>query len=310
MRFLLAAALALCACKRSHPPSDCSAGMADFQTWAKSMATTAPVACYWLPARIVERVALDDADIQLMGHLDPVERAPIVSVTRDEVLLDGQTEWEAPQPFEKLTRTLGADLDQLRKNYLMIHPRERFNGTFDLEIDGDAPWELVVNVLRVASRVGYPHLKFGFARDLDISEPPPSDDRKIEFYVSLALNERGALNRSVLVRKVFGDCAPARELIYSLAKVSDDNRRVPILFEDVPRAVESCGCSVDLAAAKRVLWVLHPRFGCAALSVTLDGKAPRFEAPAEITWSEAYRRVIKAVRSDAQARLNPVEIRK
>jgi hypothetical protein len=308
MKYLFAAALALCACKRSDPPRDCSAATADFREWSKTMAATAPVACYWLPARIVHRVPLDDGDMQLLGHADPVERAPIVSVTADRVFLDGQPEWEAPQPVEKLTRTLGADLDQLRQNYLMIHPRERFNGTFDLEIDGDAPWELVVNVLRVASRVAYHHVSFGFARDLDISEPPPSDDRKIEFYVSLALKEQGVRNRSVLVRKVFSDCEPARELIYSLAK-ADDDRHIPILFEDVPKAVEACHCAVDLAAAKRLLWVLHPRFGCAALKVNLDGKAPQLEAPAEMPWSEAYRRLIKAVRADAQARLNPAATR-
>ena len=299
MKWFLATAALLFAGGGNAAPRDCKADMTDFRAWAKRMAATAPIACnMWTRSKLV---SLDAADLKLLGQPDKLLRAAIITVEKDIITLDDKPEWQAPQPLSRLTQTLGADLTTLRENYQRIRPDVPFNGMSIFQIHPDAPWSVVSEAMRVVQQAKYPKIAIGFERPLGISAPPPS---AIDAEVSTMAGERPVHNVEPLLQKVFANCPAAKQAVDSRRKVADD-RRTAVLFEDTPRAIESCGCAVDLAAAKQLLWLLHPRFGCAMLNVNADASAPKTEAPADAPWSTMYRRVIQATRADAARRLNP-----
>jgi len=98
--------------------------------------------------------------------------APLVTVTKDSVLVDGVqagsarevAERGSAQPIEELRGILA----RKRELWGQVVPDKPFPGAVVLEIDGDTPAVVVKSVFHSAVKAGYPHVSFMVHR----LEPP------------------------------------------------------------------------------------------------------------------------------------------
>jgi hypothetical protein len=93
---------------------------------------------------------------------DPVERAPVVQVFNDKILLDG-----APCDLE----SLGDKLRTLRSYFLMLHPTERFNGAAVLLVDYSLPIDRFVALAHTIHDAGYDRPLLTFTKVETLQRP-------------------------------------------------------------------------------------------------------------------------------------------
>ena len=109
-----------------------------------------------------EMASQQGLEIPTVPHADPIRSAPIVSISSQAVLLDGQ---RVANPSEVVNSTDRIDrlferLQDARRNFPLVHPTETFEGDIIFQIDQQMLWQLVKRVAQTCALAGYTNLNF------------------------------------------------------------------------------------------------------------------------------------------------------
>lgn len=201
----------------------------------------------------------------------PVPEAPAIFVTRKLIVLRGHVVSElSPRP------ALGALASEL-SGILAQAP-----GTpVLLAIDDTTPWSVVAGIAQAAERGGAGSLELLFtAGTSEVTPPEPG------------------LRGQRRTPDLFSACDPAAALMGRLADAADRTR---MLVDELPRAIEACGCRVELPAVRRWLWLIWGRGAPGMPMTTVALAISRSGAPLAIDpstpWSVAHAMVVAAART-------------
>lgn len=105
-------------------------------------------------------------EIPTVPHADTIRSAPIVSISSQAILLDGQ---RVANPSEVLASTDRIDrlherLQDLRRNFSVTHPSETFGGEIVFQVDRATSWRLIKRVAQTCTMAGYNNLNFAVSR--------------------------------------------------------------------------------------------------------------------------------------------------
>ena len=100
-----------------------------------------------------------------------LERAPIVAIGKDVVTLDGKRMTDVPSLLRDAgtagdwrIENLVVELDTLRRNWAIVHPREPFPGAVVLQADKATDFRVIKKVMFSAAQAGYPNIAFAVNR--------------------------------------------------------------------------------------------------------------------------------------------------
>ncbi len=105
-------------------------------------------------------------EIPTVPHADTIRSAPIVSISSQAILLDGQ---RVANPAEVLASTDRIDrlherLQDLHRNFAVTHPNETFGGDIVFQVDRATSWRLIKRVAQTCTMAGYNSLNFAVNR--------------------------------------------------------------------------------------------------------------------------------------------------
>lgn len=93
-----------------------------------------------------------------------LEIAPIIAIDADVVTLDNRrmadTQTLASSPQLERIEQLVQDLETMRRNWAVLHPREQFSGTVILQADRNVDFRVVKKVMFSAAQAGYTNISF------------------------------------------------------------------------------------------------------------------------------------------------------
>jgi len=243
----------------------CAAEAARLGAWMKLLAAE---------GHLVVALAGDLKLVVLGGALPTqVREGPVIWVTRGLVEFQGKVVAKATPgaALGTLTAELSGVLPQLPGSRVIV------------ALDEGTPWAVVAGVAQAAERGGAGELELVFTAGKSQVTPPEGPAPKPP--------------RGQRMPELFTRCGAADDLMERVG-VADD--REPLLLEELPRAIEQCGCKVELGALRRWLWALWSRDepGMPMTSVVLAvaaGGAPLTMAPGT-PWSVAHAAVVTAAR--------------
>lgn len=101
-------------------------------------------------------------EIPTVPHADQLHMAPIVSISAQAILHDGQ---RVANPAEVLASTDRIDrlferLQDSRRTWPVTHPNEPFAGDIIFQIDRSTQWQLIKRVAQTCALAGYTNLNF------------------------------------------------------------------------------------------------------------------------------------------------------
>lgn len=195
-----------------------------------------------------------------------LREAPVLEVSPTDLVFQGQAApWSAAAPVPPM-------IEAALRGSLTRAP-----GTLMIAIDETVPWAVVAGAAQAAERTGARTLELVFTAKSELAVPPePRDPARM--------------------RDLFARCGEARALMDGLGR--EEGEKSPIMIEELPRAIEACGCEVELPSVRRWLWFLWGRDlpGMPMTSVALaigSGGAPVTMDPAT-PWSAAHATVVAA----------------
>lgn len=98
------------------------------------------------------------------ANTEEIEIAPIVAIDPSVVTLDNRrmadTETLASTPNLERIEQLVQDLETLRRNWSVLHPREPFPGTIILQADENVDFRVIKKVMFSAAQAGYTNVSF------------------------------------------------------------------------------------------------------------------------------------------------------
>jgi biopolymer transport protein ExbD len=98
------------------------------------------------------------------ANTESIEIAPIVAIDPQVVTLDNRrmadTETLASNPNLERIEQLVTDLETMRRNWSVLHPREPFAGTVILQADEDVDFRVIKKVMFSAAQAGYTNVSF------------------------------------------------------------------------------------------------------------------------------------------------------
>ena len=96
-----------------------------------------------------------------------LERAPIVAIGKDVITLDGNRMTDVPSLLRDAgtagdwrIENLVVELDTLRRNWAIVHPREPFPGAIVLQADKSTDFRVIKKVMYSAAQAGYANVSF------------------------------------------------------------------------------------------------------------------------------------------------------
>ena len=93
-----------------------------------------------------------------------LEIAPIIAIDPDVVTLDNRrmadTQTLASTPQLERIEGLVTDLETMRRNWSVLHPREPFSGTVILQSDRNVDFRVIKKVMFSAAQAGYTNISF------------------------------------------------------------------------------------------------------------------------------------------------------
>jgi len=109
-----------------------------------------------------EMASQQGLEIPTVPNADQIVSAPIISISSQAILLDGQ---RVANPAEVLASTDRIDrlferLQDSRRNFPVTHPSETFAGDIVFQIDRQMQWQLVKRVAQTCALAGYTNLNF------------------------------------------------------------------------------------------------------------------------------------------------------
>jgi biopolymer transport protein ExbD len=97
-------------------------------------------------------------------NTNSLEEAPIISINRQVVMLDGRrmADTASLASTAELTRIeqLVQDLETLRRNWAILHPSQPFPGTVIIQADVNTDYRVVKKVMFSAAQAGYANISF------------------------------------------------------------------------------------------------------------------------------------------------------
>lgn len=105
-------------------------------------------------------------EVPEVPHADAIKSSPIVSISEQAILLDGQriaTPAEVRAVTDRIDR-LFERLEQARREYPVLHPAEPFAGDIIFQIDRRVDWQLIKNVAKTCALAGYTNLNFAVTK--------------------------------------------------------------------------------------------------------------------------------------------------
>jgi biopolymer transport protein ExbD len=97
-------------------------------------------------------------------NTNTLEEAPIISINRQVVMLDGRrmADTASLASTAELTRIeqLVQDLETLRRNWAILHPSQPFPGTVIIQADVNTDYRVVKKVMFSAAQAGYANISF------------------------------------------------------------------------------------------------------------------------------------------------------
>ncbi|MCB9595934.1 MAG: biopolymer transporter ExbD [Sandaracinaceae bacterium] len=98
------------------------------------------------------------------SHVVDIEIAPIIAIDPQVVTLDNRrmadTRTLADNPNLERIEQLVQDLETLRRNWSVLHPREPFQGVVILQADRNVDFRVIKKVMFSAAQAGYTNVSF------------------------------------------------------------------------------------------------------------------------------------------------------
>ena len=110
--------------------------------------------------------AAQGLEIPEIPHADALVSAPIVSISRDAILLDGvrvATPNDVRTVTDRIDR-LYERLDQARREFPVLHPERQFEGDIVFQIDRAVQWNIIKAVAKTCALAGYTRLNFAVTK--------------------------------------------------------------------------------------------------------------------------------------------------
>lgn len=283
----------------AREPADCANEQADFAAWMKTLPKVLANDCQLFG--VPELVKPSNSKLAKLGRPRPNERAPIVSIRKDSVDLDGAPMWSPAEPMQSLEQRLGDQLRSLRDNYRRIQPNVPYRGLVILAAAPDVSWELFVTVAHTASDAGPNVLQVPFRLESVARPPRPSSIAGELDKLSTTDMQARARQLGALLGKVFSGCPSAVQALRSLSQIPPE-KKVEVLAQKLPGVVADCGCRVDLAAAKQVLFASFSHdLACQTLTIRLAPAGRVVSARAQEPWSVTWERLADATKGADEA---------
>jgi hypothetical protein len=194
---------------------------------------------------------------------------------------------------------LADELDLIKKKFMTLHPDKPFGGIVSIFVDRGVPWKSVVAVTEAVVGSGYRFGLFIFQPKGGRSAPKPpgsSIDKEIrQLYKHPSNFER-------VFDKIVGKCDALKSFFKNLRK-KNINKEKPVPFfqyclQNMPEAITTCGCDLDIVALQSFLWGIRP-IPMVALKVELASKNAKdvklVEAGADLPWSTTHASLLNAL---------------
>jgi biopolymer transport protein ExbD len=113
-------------------------------------------------------------EVPQVPHADSLTSAPIISISDQAILLDGQritTPRELAGVTDRIDR-LYERLDQAKREFPLLHPGETFQGDIVFQIDRRTNWQVIKTVARTCALVGFTRLNFAVTKGNAPAENP------------------------------------------------------------------------------------------------------------------------------------------
>jgi hypothetical protein len=178
-----------------------------------------------------------------------------------------------------------------------------------LEIDRDAKWSLVSDVVTAAGAAGVPKIVILLMRRFDLAAPPGTPLPKAAASEGDRHWQQVTTSnaRYEMLERILRPCRPAVDALAEIAGM-DPSQKGQVFVDGIPAALLRCKCSVRPADAEPMIFLTFapdPDGGVrrpyvAATITTSAGRGANavvVRAPKDLPWSEAYRRVVDAAAS-------------
>ena len=101
-------------------------------------------------------------------HVVDLELAPVIQIDPQVITLDGRrmadtSTLAATAEVDRIERMV-QDLETLRRNWSILHPREQFDGTIVMQADRHVDFRVVKKVMFSAAQAGYTNVSFAVNR--------------------------------------------------------------------------------------------------------------------------------------------------
>jgi hypothetical protein len=299
-----AVALALVACSKKdaddnkqppQPPTPspvpkpgpaCGEQVAKLKTWLGDLAADGVTP--WL-ATGVKLVTLPDEAIK------PFDRtAPVITFGTNEIVMEGT-----------LLATTGSDPIAIKDQLLDRLQKKSANDGAEIVVlvDQATPWKMLVPAMAAAAQNDRTRVTFAFVAGKPgrATTPPPS---KID--ADFAALEAGAKaadlagDKPGLPAKVFADCKPVLDWMSTLSDSGMIERATKIV-DGLPKAIEACGCNVEIASVQRLMWAWFMRdsgtaFTWFTVELATDKGGTEVTAKKDAPWSETHATVLAAAK--------------
>jgi len=183
-------------------------------------------------------------------------------------------------------------------------------GGLALQIDRDAKWSLVADVVGAAAAAGVRRLDIVLARRFDVP-PPPGAPPPLKAPTQEDLEWRWTRHPGAvfeMLERALRPCRPAEAALSAMGGMAPD-QKASVFVDDMPKALLRCGCSARPVDAEVPIYMMldpdpdgvvrRPYVAAVVLTSAAPGaRAAVVRAPKDMLWSSAFRRVVDAAGAD------------
>jgi biopolymer transport protein ExbD len=106
--------------------------------------------------------------VPMAEHTKELELAPVLSVDNTTVVLDGRrvadtVSLAADAKVERI-EPLIAQLETLKRNWSLLHPRDDFPGALIMQADMSTDYRVIKKLMFAAAQAGYPNVRFAVTK--------------------------------------------------------------------------------------------------------------------------------------------------
>ena len=174
-------------------------------------------------------------------------------------------------------------------------------------IDQTTPWSTVAALVNAAPAAKRERATFVFVAGTASTVEPPGPSAIDAALADLMKPIDPAMKQKPLLRPddgglpatVFKDCPTVTELLPTLAELNQSTRDATIA-DALPKAIEACGCKVELASVRRLMWAWWGRDqGAPLVGITVEiaktaKDGSKVSAKPKAPWSDAYKAIADA----------------